>query len=349
MSFANQLKGGKAPAESFFGILKALHTDGQPMPFAVVQVQGTGEERRVALNPNSKINLKEGQERPEIKSFVSGKQKCEIGGTLRVETAYHDRATGLWLARWMNTALRNPDAGYTRDWSEVRVGALVKNPSTGSDYRPLDVLDSSRAVRVTTLAELEAAVSRAVADRNYGNAFVRYHGIDDEGGTAIRGVLLSGGKPDGASDEERVQRALSSEQNTAKELKSYLANGDAAPNDTFEVVPAMRLMFGADSAKNKRLDALFCTTSEDGARTYSKGFTAAAVTVHYRDDGSHMVVSAVPKSPDGEFNSVGANFKYEVASESAHDADLPDEMDLGAVMNDAPPAAARPRPTAPGF
>lgn len=366
MSLINSIRpqtGGRSNTESFFGVVQQydITNEGQSVVVRVLNPdRSLGEERRVALNPNTNYKQTSPKyDRPTIADLTKGKMKTEIGGTIRVENAYSDRNSGTWMARWIGSALKTPDQGVVRIFPEARVGAMVV-PEGGKAYRTIDVLDSNKAKPVRTLAELDDAVKAAVSGA-HGSAFVRVREINAEGKMGYEGIFVSGGSTT-LPAEERVERAMNSKNENFTLLRNALAKADVGADTTVEVVPTFRLFFGSESGTQRSLDALFCTARESGTGSYSKGFTEVLAHFHkYPDSEELFCAGAMTAGSNAQFSRVGASF--EVAGDVAGaenvdtaeaglsgampaDDDLPPELDLDAAMS--APAEAEPRPASPG-
>ncbi|XAI97098.1 hypothetical protein [Dolichospermum phage Dfl-JY45] len=371
MSLLNNIRPqrGASGTVSFFGVVKAFDIS-EKGQFVVVQVvnhdQSPGEERRVALNPESNYTQKNPKyDRPTIADLTKGKMKTEIGGTIRIENAYQDRNTGTWMARWISTALKSPEQGIVRVLGEARVGTLVTNPQTNKSYRALDILDSKNAKPVRTLGELDEAVKAAVTGV-HGSAFIRIREFDAQGKADYEGIFVSGG---GAADAaERAERVMSSKNENFSRLRDALAKSDVGPAMAVEVVPTFRVFFGSESATKSQLDALFCAHSqrENGeGPAYSKGFTTVLAHFHkYQDSNEVFCAGALTTGSNATFSRVGASFEVEGVVAGAENIDtaesglsgaapsedeLPPEIDLDAAMGAAAPPAARPAAPGPSF
>ncbi len=337
----NKDAGGKNRTEHFFGEVVSYDIAGTPKTVTVKHTE-TGDVRKVTLNPDAKFQLKEGMVRPDIQHFANrGKMQTAVGGVIRIEGAFRDAKEGVWKARWLSGAIHSPADGYARAFSEARVGTYQDNGST-TPYRALDVLDSQAAKRVANRAEFDAAIAGAV--NTHGGAFIRVLDGDEN---KTRAYLLLGGKRD-APLEDRITRACSSE--SYEKVAAALEH--IGPKDIVEVVPAKRIMFGADAAKSPKLDAMF--TREGGGSRYPLGFGEVLATVHVREDQSEFVTSALPRSKETVFSRVG-NFDLAASAPAAgaavsasapeaapygEEPELPD-ADLDALMGDEPAPTSR--------
>jgi hypothetical protein len=291
------LRGGAGSTERFFGTVKAFNTSAE-IPHIVVTT-ADGQDRKVALNPDSKnLNIKEGYERPALSKFQAGKSKTEIGGVLRIEDAFLDRKTGMHMARWVSSALPRADSGYVTT-ATARVNTL-RSRDNGPDYRSVDVLDEAAIARPESASALVAAVHKAV--ETHGAAFIR---LTD--GEQVNTRLLSGGR----SDLPIAERLAKVDADDKFQALIEAVQRDGIAGVVLEVVPAERLFFGAETAGNKKLDKLFTATNtverEGGDVTYvnAKGFAEVMLTVHVREDGSKMVVGALPKAWNTPFTKAG--------------------------------------------
>lgn len=369
MSLLNNIRPqrGNSGTESFFGVVKAfdISEKGQSVVVQVVNPDQTlGEERRVALNPDTEYKQTSPKyDRPSVESLTKGKMKTEIGGTIRIERAYQDRNTGTWMARWIGTALKTPEQGFVRIFSEARVGALISPTTEGvKPYRPLDILDSAGAVQVRTLGELDEAVKAAVMGK-HGSAFIRIREFDAEGKADYEGIFVSGG---GAADAAaRAERVMSSRNENFTRLREALSKSDVGSAMAVEVVPTFRVFFGAESGTQRSLDAQFCGKREGEESYYSKGFTTVLAYFHRYDDSNEVFCAgAMTVGSKAVFSRVGASFEVAGAVAGAEnsdsietgatgaapaDDDLPPELDLDAAMGEAAPPASRPAPSGPAF
>lgn len=357
---------GTSSTVSFFGVVKAydITESGQAVIVQPVNADKTlGEERRVMLNPDAKYNRANPKyDRPTIADLTKGKMKTEIGGTIRIENAYQDRNTGTWMARWIGSALKTPDQGFVRVFQEARVGTLISTGDGTKTYRALDILDSGSAIPVSTLAELDEAVKKAVIG-SHGSAFIRMREFDAEGKADYEGIFVSGG---GAEDAAaRAERVMSSNNENFAKLRSALAKSDVGPSMAIEVVPTWRVFFGSESATQRSLDTLFCAQRDDNKGAYSKGFTTVLAHFHKYDDSSEFFCAgAMTPSRDAKFSRVGESFEVAGVAAGAEtnasvdsgltgaaptDDDLPPAMDLDAAMSAEAPAAARPAAAGPSF
>jgi len=354
--------GRRNTTDSFFGVVKSYHIEDEAVPYVLVSVVGTDKERRVALNPDTKYNRPNPKyDRPTIADLTKGKMKTAIGGTVRIESAYEDRSTKTWLARWVGSALKTPEQGIVRSFDEARVGSLVTKQD-GKTYRPLDILHSDRAIPVCSLKELDTAIADAITSSN--GAFIRIREPDAAGKSSYEGVFVSGGRAD-ADVQTRIERALGSDNANFKLLRTALAESDAPEGSLVEVVPTHRVFFGSESATQRTLDAIFCGKLDDN-RTYSKGFTDLLATFHYHEGSEDlMCVSAIPKFNPALFSRVGMSFESDGeagaesvesaasgasgAAESDADDQLPPEMDLEEAMSAPASDTPRSRSAEPAF
>lgn len=330
----------RSPSERFFGVVAAYEDGPDGSANNIVRLDmPDGSERRVALNPNSVIkNLKEGFERPPISDLATtGRKGVVPGGEVLVEDAFLDRATGVYMARWVGAAVHRPGGGFTLDTKAAKVGPLI-TPEEGSPYRTVDVMDVDAATKVTDLAGFEAAIADAIVVS--GGATVRFANADGQVGTR----LITGGRHE--TDDERVAAARSHP--TYNEFAEVFEKGGMAAGEIMDVVPTQRLFFGADSATNRRLDSIFVSESSEG-KQYSKGFTDVLLTAKAREDGSAFVTNAIPKSWEStytaagvwpELDALGVSDGPEQAAESSAN-ELPPEVDLSEVAQQA----AKPSPS----
>lgn len=341
-----------APSERFFGEVVSYADDLNSM---TVKELASGETRTVKLN-DDKIEIAEGQSRPDVASFAGrGKLHTDVGGTVLIEDA-RKQPDGAWAARWLSAAVRKPDEGAVIE-GVMRVGP-IKTGSNNKPYRAVDVLEQNATRRIETGGELKDALGASMAGA--GAAVIRIAEFDADGNRAIKAMFASAGG-DGDTQEQLVANAMERNERLAKLVSVLDTNSLDANVTAIEVVPCKRYFFGSDAGQAARLDTLF--TKEGDKGRYSRGFGEGLLVLRKDpEDGYQFAVKAMPKSYQTEFTRGGPfateggkaiEAKVVAGWKDSRSASQPQQNDAASAAADAtetdfdlssPPAAAQRSP-----
>lgn len=273
-------KASAPKTERFFGEVVGYDVASTPN-VVTVKHSVTGDVRKVVLDTSIEVKVGDGQKRPDVADFAKrGKMKTEIGGFIRIEGASLDATAGVWKARWITGAVQDPSEGHVATFAEARVGQLRKG-ANGNAFRALDVLDGEKTARVADAGALQTAVADAI--RSHGGALIRC-AQKDSGELGVRTIFAGRAEP----GVDRVEKALADPE--LAKVTDWIAGKSAS--DVCEVVPLKRHFFGKDAATHPSLDRSFIGTSEDGHKTFMKGFTTILASFKKHEDGSAFVSSA---------------------------------------------------------